>query len=115
MTLEQIAEMTHEANLLYCRSLGDLTQVSWKDAPQWQKEAAIDGVRFLMDNKYATPESSHENWMRRKQNDGWCYGSVKDPVKKEHPCIVAYRAMPETQRRKDHLFHAIVKALLKEI
>lgn len=49
--------------------------------------------------------------MEEKVNDGWVYGEVKDADKKTHPCIVPYNELPEFQKKKDHLFIAIVKAL----
>jgi hypothetical protein len=38
------ARAAHEANRAYCLALGDETQAPWHDAPDWQKESAIEGV-----------------------------------------------------------------------
>jgi hypothetical protein len=46
--------------------------------------------------------------MQEKKAAGWIYGPVKDPEKKEHPCIVPYDQLPIEQRTKDYLFKAIV-------
>ena len=40
-----IAIICHEANKIYCESLGDNSQESWEDAPEWQRASAIDGVQ----------------------------------------------------------------------
>jgi hypothetical protein len=109
-----IARIAHEVNRVYCESIGDASQPNWESAPDWQVASAIDGVRFLAANLQATPESSHENWMAHKRTDGWKYGPVKDPEKKEHPCFVPYERLPEAQRLKDHFFHAVVRAALGE-
>ena len=44
-------------------------------------------------------------------NAGWNYGQVKDAEKKTDPSIVAYEALPENQKIKDHLFVAVVNSL----
>ncbi len=112
MSLSQkIAIVCHEANRGYCRSINDLSQTTWEDAPQWQKDSAILGVEFRLNNPTATPESMHKSWMEQKTKDGWIYGTVKNPEKKEHPCMVPYSDLPPHQRKKDEIFSAIVDVL----
>lgn len=102
----KIAEICHEVNRAYCHSIGDTSQPSWENAPQWQKDSAIVGVKFHLENQ-TTPEQSHESWLQQKIEDGWVYGDVKDPDKKTHPCIVPYHQLPPEQRSKDYLFKAV--------
>lgn len=104
---ENIAKLCHEVNRAYCNSLGDTSQPAWEDAPEWQISSAINGVKFHLENE-TTPEQSHESWMKEKEENGWIYGEVKDPDKKEHPCMVPYNQLPLEQRTKDYLFKAIV-------
>lgn len=109
-TVEQIARICHEVNAAYCRGLGDDTQPSWDNAPDWQKTSCMNGVRAIQKNPNQTPEMSHESWLKEKEATGWKYGPVKDPEKKEHPCFVPYDRLPAGQRAKDELFIAVVKA-----
>lgn len=106
-----IAEVCHEANRAYCLAIGDDSQPHWDDAPDWQRESAINGVQFHADNPGSTPEDSHVSWMVEKAQAGWGYGEEKDPEAKTHPCMVPYERLPGEQRRKDSLFMAIVHAL----
>src|SRR4051812_24343113 len=110
MTIEKIARVCHEANRVYCATLGDLSQPTWGDAPTWQINSAVSGVEFHLKNPDAGPAGSHENWLRDKQADGWKFGAVKDPAKKEHPCFVPYSELPPEQRAKDSIFVGIVHA-----
>jgi len=110
--VEAIARVAHEANRAYCVGLGDMSQVSWDEAPDWQKESARNGVAFHA-TPGRTPEDSHNSWMKEKVESGWTYGPVKDAEKKEHPCIVPYGDLPLEQRMKDYLFKAVVDTLLK--
>jgi len=111
LSIEEIAKVCHEANRGYCKALGDDSQLPWDEAPQWAKTSAINGVRFHLDNPNAGPSGSHENWLKEKEKEGWKYGEIKDPEKKEHPCFVPYDQLPKEQQAKDYIFTSIVKTL----
>lgn len=111
MNHELIAKVCHEANRAYCEGLKDLSQKPWDDAEPWQRESAIKGVLFAIANPTAPASAQHDAWLADKLKDGWKYGSVKLPAKKEHPCCVPYDQLPEEQKRKDSLFRNIVSAL----
>jgi hypothetical protein len=108
--VEACAQAAHEANRAYCVATGDRSQPSWKDAPEWQKESARNGVVHAL-SRDATPASSHESWLAQKRAEGWTYGPVKDPEKKEHPCFRPYNELPQEQRAKDSLFIRVVRAM----
>lgn len=105
-----IAKVCHEANRAYCAALGDHSQPSWDDAPDWQRKSAISGVQFHYANPNAGPEASHNNWLKDKDAEGWVYGEVKDPVAKTHPCFVPFNELPLEQQAKDYIFRAICHA-----
>ena len=108
--VEQIARVCHEANRAYCLTIGDHSQLPWEDAPEWQRESAMSGVRFHVADPDAGPAGSHDNWLKEKRAAGWVYGPVKDPEKKEHPCCVEFEQLPPEQQMKDYIFTAIVFA-----
>lgn len=110
-----VAGVAHEVHRAYCESLGDFSHPVWKDAPDWQIQTLVNGVAFHRGNKDATPEMSHENWVKEKLADGWVYGPVKDAEKKEHPALVPYEQLSQEQRTKDFLFRAVVHALGEEL
>jgi len=112
MTSEEIAQICHETNRVYCKMIGDNSQVAWDEAPQWQRFSAIVGVEFIINNEHAQASDSHESWFAQKKQDGWKYGAVKDAENKTHPCCVPYSKLPREQQIKDHLFLAIVKAII---
>jgi hypothetical protein len=111
--IERIARVCHEANRAYCESLGDDSQLSWEDAPEWQRESARMGVDFHLSGDFP-PSASHVSWYANKEAEGWVYGPVKDAEKKEHPCMVPYEELPREQQAKDHIFRAIVHAMQKD-
>lgn len=112
MDIHDIARVTHEANRAYCATLGDFSQVAWDDAPQWQRDSALVGVQKIASGEITRPEQSHESWLAQKVADGWVYGPVKDPAKKEHHCMVPYSDLPPEQQAKDALFFAVATSLV---
>lgn len=110
MKIEDIAMVCHEVNKSYCEAIGDNSQTNWSNAPDWQKESAIDGVKFVIKNG-PNPELQHKAWMTTKIKDGWIYGPYKDVGLKTHPCMVPHAKLPQEQQVKDHLFGTIVNTL----
>lgn len=110
----QIARIAHEANRTYCATIGDTTQLSWADAPEWQRESAMKGVIFHWDalkkGETPSPSASHDSWLAEKEATGWTYGPLKSAELKQHPCCVAYEELPIEQRLKDYLFANVVAA-----
>lgn len=111
ITVEFAARLTHEVNRAYCQSIGDNSQPTWENAPQWQRDSAIAGVNFRIANPLATPADMHASWLKQKEADGWKYGPIKNPETKEHPCFVPYDELPADQKSKDYLFGAVVETL----
>jgi len=114
MMVEQIARVCHEANRAYCVATGDHSYRAWNQAPRWQKDSVINGVRFAIANPAATPLMSHVSWLQEKEANGWVYGEEKDPVAKTHPCMVPYHMLPPEQRMKDAIFLALVRTLASD-
>lgn len=106
-----IAKVCHEVNRAYCQSMGDNSQASWEDAPQWQKDSALLGVNLHLRNHDAGPQASHESWMAQKVSEGWVYGPVKDPELKQHPCMVPFKDLPREQQAKDFIFRSVAISL----
>lgn len=111
MKPEHIAMVAHQVNRAYCQALGDHSQSAWAEAPDWQKTSAINGVEFHLANPDAGPDHSHVEWRSEKEANGWIWGPVKDPEKKEHPCMVDFDQLPVEQQAKDYIFRGVVHAL----
>lgn len=116
-TDEQIliaAKAAHEANRVFCVAIGDNTQVPWEWAEQWQRDSAVNGVKGVINGD--GPVESFYTWRQQKLDEKWKYGLVKDPVKKEHPCLVAhYSELPVEQQKKDDVYVTVVKSVLESL
>ena len=113
MNTKAIAQVAHEANRALCLTQGDNSQLPWPDAPQWQTDSAINGVEHAKDPN-VKPEDSHVSWLAEKRAAGWIWGPEKNPHQREHPCIMPYAELSNSQRIKDVLFLAVARALLSE-
>ena len=86
MDMDQIARVCHEVNKAYCKALGDNSQPTWEDAPEWQRSSARMGVDLHTMGNFG-------------------------PEAKTHPCIVPFADLPREQQAKDYIFRAVVHAL----
>lgn len=111
--IEQCARICHEANRAVCVANGDMSQVGWDEAPDWQRDSVRDGVKFHFEHPWAEERESHDKWMERKLREGWTYGPVKDVARKQHPCLLPRYALPQNEQVKDTLFKAICAGFAK--
>ncbi len=45
--------------------------------------------------------NSHDVWAQERIRQGWVYGPARDDEKKEHPCLIPYEELPETEKVYD--------------
>lgn len=56
----------------------------------------------------------HEVWAQNRINDGWSYGPMRDDAAKQHPCLVAYDDLPDSEKAYDRATsQATLKFILK--
>ena len=111
--VERIARTCHEAIRAYDQTLGSFSIKPWDEAPDWQRDSAINGVLFHLTNPDAGDEASHENWMREKLSTGWTLGPEKNEELKTHHLLIPFNELPKEQQFKDTLFRTIVHAASK--
>ena len=46
-------------------------------------------------------ENAHDTWAQQRFREGWRYGPKRDDASKEHPCLVAYKDLPEAEKEYD--------------
>ena len=108
--VDAIGRVCHEANRAYCIILGDQALPGWDELEESYGESTRVGVRNALAGN--TPEKSHEGWMAERRSQGWVFGAQLDRQLKIHPNLVPYDTLPSEQKRKVHLFLAIVSALV---
>jgi len=103
--LQEIAKRCHMANKVWCELNGDFSQVDWDELDLQTKESVLEGVLFVLD-RYPDikAEDLHINWLNKKISSGWEYGPIKDEDAKQHPSMVDYFLLSETDKIKDLIF-----------
>jgi RyR domain len=46
-------------------------------------------------------ENAHDLWAQQRLADGWSLGPRRDDQAKKHPCLVAYKELPESEKEYD--------------
>jgi hypothetical protein len=109
-----IAKVAYNAQRKYCISVGITSEPEWKDLGDVRTSSICNGVRTIVENPELSDEQLHENWMLNRYHEGWKYGEAKDEEKKEHPMLVPYNDLPETEKRKKTIFRDVVEKLKNE-
>jgi class 3 adenylate cyclase len=55
----------------------------------------------IIDLSERLARNTHENWSRQRLLDGWVYGPERSDERKEHPCLVPYDELPESEKQYD--------------
>ncbi len=48
-------------------------------------------------------ENAHDLWAAQRIKDGWTPGPVRNDAAKQHPCLVPYADLPETEKEYDRV------------
>ena len=46
-------------------------------------------------------KNTHDIWARQRLADGWKYGPKRDDAKKEHPGLIPYEELSESEKQYD--------------
>ena len=57
--------------------------------------------------------NTHDVWAATRLADGWQWGATRSDERKEHPCLVAYDDLPESEKAYDRvLVEQVIKAVI---
>lgn len=70
------------------------------------KPAPFDASRITLsreisDLRELLARNAHENWAKLRMADGWRYGSARNDAGKEHPGLVPFEELPESEKEYD--------------
>jgi hypothetical protein len=81
-------------------------------APAPIDTANVDLSEDLYELSRLLAKNNHEVWARQRIDDGWQYGPVRDDKRKEHPSLVPYEELSESERKYDVI---MAEELLKAV
>jgi hypothetical protein len=73
--------------------------VDYKPAPR--DTSGVHLPRDIEDLTELLARNTHENWSRQRIAEGWRYGPRRDDALKEHPSLVPYEKLPESEKAYD--------------
>jgi len=72
--------------------------------------ALPDGLEELVER---LAENNHDTWARGRIRDGWTWGPRRDDALKQHPDLVPYADLPESEKAFDRdTVAATIRAVL---
>lgn len=86
----------YSRNYLVCASADGLDYVPH---PIDVKEVTLDDD--LMELSEALAENAHEIWANKRRSEGWTYGPRRDDVRLQHPDMIPYYELPESEKYYD--------------
>lgn len=69
--------------------------------PQPVDTTSVELPSELMPLTEQMARNVHEVWARTRIGQGWTYGPVRDDERKQHPCLVPYEDLPESEKVYD--------------
>jgi RyR domain len=55
----------------------------------------------LLDLVELLSENAHEVWARQRIDDGWTFGTARCDETRQHPCLIPYSSLPESEKVYD--------------
>ena len=69
----------------------------------------------LIELQEAIAENAHEVWAAARRREGWTYGPVRDDSLKQHPDMLPYSALPDSEKEYDRLMAINTIKLLEKL
>lgn len=72
-----------------------------KYVPKPLNTSRIELPQDILDLREKLAENIHEVWADQRLREGWKYGEERNDNKKEHPCLVPYDKLSESEKEYD--------------
>ena len=69
----------------------------------------------LLELQEAIAENAHEVWAAARKTEGWTYGPVRNDALKQHPDMLPYSALPDSEKEYDRLMAFNTIKLVKKL
>lgn len=77
--------------------------------PQPVDTSGVELPDELLDLVELLSENTHDVWARGRLDEGWTFGPKRNDALKQHPCLVPYNQLPESE--KDYDRHTSMETL----
>jgi len=77
------------------------TDVMNEYKPQPLDTSYVSLPQELVDLSEMIARNVHEVWSKGRIDDGWTYGAERNDEAKNHPCLLPYDKLPESEKEYD--------------
>ena len=63
----------------------------------------------------AIAENAHDVWAEARMKEGWTYGKERDDARKQHPDLIPYTALPDSEKEYDRIMAFNTIKLVKKL
>jgi ryanodine receptor 2 len=81
------------------RQQSEEVDVSYEPDPIYTSKSVV--TPDIVELTELLAKNSHDVWAQQRIKDGWKFGAKRDDAKKEHPCLVPYEDLPESEKQYD--------------
>jgi hypothetical protein len=107
--IEMAAKIAHQAIVAYSAAQNEHRD-PWAALTDEAKQAAIKGVKAVIENREATAEEHHNKWLSIMAKIGYTLGPILDAKAKRHPALLPWDMLGAYHKGKGNMFVAIVRA-----
>lgn len=69
--------------------------------PQPVDTSMVELTEELLQLTEVMASNVHDIWARGRMAEGWTWGPERDDARKEHPCLVPYSELPDSEKAYD--------------
>ena len=73
--------------------------MKYQPEPLDARDVALADDLLLLTETLA--RNAHEIWAQQRLADGWTFGPTRDDKAKQHPCLIPYEELPESEKEYD--------------
>jgi hypothetical protein len=84
---------------LHLHALRRRFPLEYRPAPR--DTSAVEVPRPIADLTELLAKNTHENWAKQRMGEGWKYGPRRDDARKEHPSLVPYEDLSDSEKEYD--------------
>lgn len=69
--------------------------------PKPEDTSDVELTEEIMVLREKLAENAHEVWARQRISEGWKYGEKRNDDAKEHPCLIPYEMLSDSEKEYD--------------
>lgn len=112
MKTKQIAIACHNAHNVLCK-YNDMKVTPWEQKSKEHQKIVENSVKKILSGKIGNPEEAHENFVTKKESEGWSYGVRYSEKLKTNQRLCSWDELSVLDRQFGDLFFEVANSFKK--